>query len=186
MKTMGYLNKSIKFLFYIVIVGTLFYIVWACFFVATFHGDTYGKSEAYVIDINTNTSDRPLNSADILDLLYGFQSSHPQFKLMDTDTQGNIYHNFSDKIDNRNDQYLVFFYMKDINLTFSCVTEVTSKNHPLIKLYAINEGSVFRHWERINNYKEISRKKNKVMKKKFETEILDDLGVKWRHRRFWD
>ena len=76
--------------------------------------------------------------------------------------------------------------MKDINLTFSCVTEVTSKNHPLIKLYAINEGSVFRQWERINNYKEISRKKNKVMKKKFETEILDDLGVKWRHRRFWD
>ena len=71
---MGYLNKSIKFVFYIVIVGTLLYVVWACFFVATFHGDTYGKSEAYVIDINTNTSDRPLNSADILDLLYGFHT----------------------------------------------------------------------------------------------------------------
>ena len=62
--------------------------------------------------------------------------------------------------------------MKDINITFSCVTEVTSQNHPLIKLYAINEGPVFRHWERINNYKEISRKKNKVMKKKDENFIF--------------
>lgn len=39
---------------------------------------------------------------------------------------------------------------------------------------------------RINYYEEISRKKNKVMKKKFEAEILDNLGVKWRHRRLWD
>lgn len=186
MKKPGYLNKSIKVLLCIVVVGTLLYVVWAFFFVATFHGDTYGKSEAYVIDINTNTSDKPLNSADIIDLLYDFQSLHPQYKLMDTDIQGNTYHNFSDKIDNRNDQYLVFFYMGDVNMTFSCITEVTSSNHPLIKLYAINEGPVFRHWERINYYKEISRKKNKVMKKKFEIEILDNLGVKWRHRRLWD
>lgn len=183
---MGYLRKLIKLLFYIVIVGTLLYVVWACVFVATFHGDTYGKSEAYVIEINSNTNDRFLISADIIDLLYGFQSLHPQFKLMHTDTQGNIYHKFSNKIDNRNDQYLVFFYMKDINMTFSCITEVTSRNHPLIKFYAVNEGPVFRHWERINNYKEISHKKNRVMKKKFETEILDSLGVKWRHKRFWD
>ena len=105
---------------------------------------------------------------------------------MYTDIQGNTYHNFSYKIDNRNDQYLVFFYMGDVNMTFSCITEVTSSNHPLIKLYAINEGPVFRHWERINYYKEISRKKNKVMKKKFEIEILDNLGVKWRRRRLWD
>lgn len=179
-----YLNKLIKFLFYIIIVGALLYVMWTCFFVATFHGDTYGKSEAYVIDINAN--DGILNSADIVDLLYDFQSSHPQFKLMNTDTQGNTYHNFSDKIDNRNDQYLFFFYMGDIYMTFSCITEVTSHNHPLIKLYAINEGPVFRHWDRINNYKELSLKKNKMMKKKFETEILDNLGVKWRHKRLWE
>ena len=183
---MGYRNKSIKFPFYTAVIGILLYVLWACFFVATFHGDTYGKSEAYVIDIDTNVSDKHLNSAAIIDLLYGFQSANPQFKLMDTDPQGNIYHNFSDKIDNRNDQYLVFFYMEDINMVFSCITEVTSQNHALIKLYAINEGSVFRHWERINNYKEISRPKNKAMKKKFETEILDHLGVKWRHKRFGD
>ena len=165
MKKPGYLNKSIKVLLCIVVVGTLLYVVWAFFFVATFHGDTYGKSEAYVIDINTNTSDKPLNSADIIDLLYDFQSLHPQYKLMDTDIQGNTYHNFSYKIDNRNDQYLVFFYMGDVNMTFSCITEVTSSNHPLIKLYAINEGPVFRHWERINYYKEISRKKKQSKEK---------------------
>ena len=81
---------------------------------------------------------------------------------------------------------MVFFYFEDINMVFSCITDVTPQNHPLIKLYAVNDGPVFRHWERINNFKEISYKKNKMVKKKFETEILDSLGVKWRHKRFWD
>jgi len=29
-------------------------------------------------------------------------------------------------------------------------------------------------------------KKNKTVKKKFETEILDNLGIKWRHKKVWD
>lgn len=183
---MKFLINILKFVFPVIAIGTFVYLIYACWFVATFHGDIYGKAEAYVIDIETYENGKFATSSDILDLLYEFQSLHPQYRLMDTDRDGIIYHNFSDKIDNREDQYTVMFYFEDIDMIFCCVTAVTNKNNPLIKLFYVNEGSIVRHPEEINNYKEISRKKNKVMKKKFETEILDNLGVKWRHRRFWD
>lgn len=183
---MEYSRKIIKYLLFVIAIGMLAYLLYSCWFVATFHGDTYGKSEAYVIDINSNMDDKYFDSSDIVDLLYDFQCSHTQYQLMNTNVNGDIYYDFSHKIANRTDQYMVFFYFEDINMVFSCITEVTSRNHTLIKLYAVNEGSVFRHWERINNYEEISYEKNKMVKKKFETEILDSLGIKWRQKKIWD
>lgn len=183
---MEHFIKIIKFALIIIAAGVFVWVIWSCWFVATFHGDTYSKAEAYVIDINTKGDNSYVTFSEIVELLYSFQQSHPQYQLIYTDSLGNKCHNFSNKIENRTNQDMIFFYFEDIDMVFSCVTEVTSRNHPLVKLYAVNNGPVFRHWERINNNTEVSRKKNKTMKKKFETEVLDGLGVKWRHKRFWD
>lgn len=183
---MKYLKNILKLILLIVTTGTFVYLIYACWFVATFHGDIYGKAEAYVVDIETCENGKFVMSSDIVDLLYEFQNVHPQYRLMDTDREGKLYHSFSDKIDTRVDQYTVMFYFEDIDMIFCCITAVTNKNNPLIKLFYVNEGTIIRNPKKINNYKEISRKKNRVMKKKFETEILDSLGVKWRHKRFWD
>jgi len=181
---MSYLSKTFKALMFISAGTVVSMIIWALGFVAFFHGDTYGKSEAYVID---TLNDSVFSSAsDIVELLYRFQCSHPNYQVIDVDTYGGKYHNFSNKIENRTNQYMCFFYFKDINTTFSCIAEISAHNNPLVKLYAINEGPIFKDWKRINNHKEISLKKNKQMKKKFETEVLDSLGVTWRHKRFWD
>ncbi|MGI6291580.1 MAG: hypothetical protein ACOXZH_04050 [Bacteroidales bacterium] len=53
-------------------------------------------------------------------------------------------------------------------------------------MYAVNDGVIFRGWRGINNYKEITRKENRMIKKKFEKEILDRLGVKWKRKRWWN
>lgn len=180
------INNILKCVFIIVSIMIFAGIIWSLWFVANFHGDTYGKSEAYVINLNTKEDSRIVTSSDIVDFLFTFQNSHPQYQLININSKGEKYHYFSDKIENRREQYMVFFYFEDIDMTFSCITEVTSRNNSLIKLYAVNKSTIFRHWERVNNYKEISRKTNKKIKKKFETEILDNLGVKWRYKRFWD
>ena len=52
-------------------------------------------------------------------------------------------------------------------------------------MYAVNDGVIFRGWRGINDYKEIARKENRMIKKKFEKEILDRLGVKWKRKRWW-
>lgn len=179
-------KKTIKLILTISIIALVVHIAYSIYFVATFHGDVYGKAEAYVIDIGTFENRKYTTSSDIIDLLYKFQTLHPQYKLMATDSAGKLYHNFSEKIENRADQYIVMFYFEDIDMIFCCVTEVTKRNNPLIKLFWVNKGAIIRNPKEINNYEEISRKENKAMKEKFETEILDSLGVEWRHKMFWD
>jgi len=49
----------------------------------------------------------------------------------------------------------------------------------------MSEGVIFAEWKDVNT-KDLSRKENKAIKKKFETEILDNLGVKWRHKRWYE
>ncbi len=183
---MKHLTNILKVVLLVIAIVLFSYFIYACWFVANFHGDTYGKSEAYVLDIGTYENGKYITSSDIVDLLYDFQTSHPKYRLMATDHEGKLYHDFSDKIENRADQYMVMFYFEDIDMIFCCVTEVTKRNNPLIKLFYVNNGSIIRNPEEINNFNEISRSKNKAMKKKFETEILDNLGVEWRHKRFWD
>lgn len=176
-------KKAIKYFGYALLISLLSFLIYACWFVADFHGDTYGKAESYVLE-NIPQKRLYVMSSDIVDLLYDFQCAHPQYRLMVVNPQGEEYHNFSNKIENLSDQYMAHFYFEDIDMTCSCITEVTSRNHTFVKLYAVSEGKNFASCKRINHYREISRKENKLIKKKFETEIMDNLGVKWRHKRF--
>ena len=176
-------KKTMKYFGYALLIALLSFFIYACWFVANFHGDTYGMAESYVLE-NIYQKRPYVMSSDIVDLLYDFQYTHPQYRLLEMNSQGEEDYSFFSKIENRSDQYIVLFYFEDIDMTCSCITEVTSRNHTLVKLYAVSEGKNFASCKRINNYREISRKENKKIKKKFETEILDNLHVKWRHKRF--
>ena len=69
--------KKLRVLFCTAIGIMAGFFFWALFFVASFHGDPYGKSEAYIIDIKKN--DGYCTTSDIVDVLYGFQCSHPSY-----------------------------------------------------------------------------------------------------------
>lgn len=73
---MKYLIKTLKFVLVIIAIAIFAVIIWSVWFVATFHGDTYGKAEAYVIDIGTYEKVKYTTSSDIVDLLYEFQTLH--------------------------------------------------------------------------------------------------------------
>lgn len=176
----------LKFIVIISILAAIIWTIWGCLFAIAYFGISPDKAEAYVIDIKTHPAGKDITSSDIVDLLYQFQCSHPQYRLMAPDTAGNAYHYFSPDSDCTAKQRMVFFYFADIDILLSCITEISPCNRPLIKLYYVNEGTVIRDYQEINNYEKISRKKNRMIKKKFETEILNSLGVKWRHKRIWD
>lgn len=169
--------KIIGIIVVVLVIGILLLGIW---FAVNFHGDTYKDSERYLIYIDDSVN----TTACFVEHLNKFQITNPEYQLVDTDENGQKYHYFKSIGSSQSDPELIFFYFKDINKTVSCIVE-NSKNNILIKLYAVNDGVIFRKWKRINNYKEISRKENREIKRKFETEILNKLDVKWEHKRWF-
>jgi len=178
---MKYFIKIIKYIGIIIAICIVGFVAWALWFAINFHGDTYKDAESYVI-----ITDENVTTQWIIDFLYEFQSIHPEYQLIGVNEKGEEYHYFKAVKSYQFNPELIFFYFKDIDKTVSCIVETSARGNALIRLYAVNEGVIFREWKRINNFKEISRKENREIKKKFETEILDQLGVKWRHKRWWD
>ena len=179
---MKYIKTVIISISAIVGICIVSFFVWALWFVANFHGDRYKDAEPYVILAESNK----MTLQESIDFLYEFQSNNSKYQLITTNEKGEICHNFGHDVPNRSNLYRVYFYFKDIDITISCNVSILTRNNTSIELYAISEGVNFANWERINNYKEISHEENSMIKKKFETEILDHLGVKWRYKRWWD
>lgn len=173
--------KNFRKILLIIIIGISLFLIWAFFFVINFHGDTYGKSESYII-VEDSVGNIELSVEDIIKILYKFQCSHLAYRLITSNTNGVNYYKFSDKIPNRSNQYMIFFYFKDMDITISCIVGQSSNNSVFIKLYAVSDGVNFAKLKQINNFKEISYKENRTVKQKFENEILDHLGVKWKHK----
>lgn len=173
----------------LIVVGGLVlicWVAWACWFACMYFGLPSKKYETYVVDINRDRGS--VTATDVIDYLYVFQCSHPECRVMGVDSAGNEYHNFSpdsDKLATAKER-MVCFYLQSIDMPVSCTVEVTPRNHPIIKLYYVNEGPYVLKYVDTKNSNKIARKKNRELKKKFETEILDNLGVKWRNKRFWD
>lgn len=179
---MAYLLKIFKIIGIIGIVLVIGILVWAIRFAVNFHGDTYNDSERYIIQIDDSVT--TTKTKWIVDLLYKFQIRNPEYQLVDIDEKGEEFHYFKSIRSSQSDIELIFFYFKDINKTVSCIVD-NSNYDIVIKLYAVNEGVIFRKWKRINNFNEISRKENRDIKRKFETEILNQLGVKWKYKRWF-
>ncbi|HPJ92197.1 MAG TPA: hypothetical protein PK662_09715 [Bacteroidales bacterium] len=184
-----------KYIKYIVVFAVIFIIIRSCCFefLDEIFGNSRSLAESYLIidtDYNAITKEETINilyEEEIIDILYEFQSIHPEYRLITTNEKGEKYHEFETDTDNASSS-LVFFYFKDIDKTVSCFPEIHIKDDAvisLIRLYAVSDGVHFRGWRGINDYKEITRKENRMIKKKFEKEILDRLGVKWKRKRWW-
>ncbi|MBS7121033.1 hypothetical protein [Dysgonomonas capnocytophagoides] len=54
----------------------------------------------------------------------------------------------------------------------------------MLSIFAISRGVSFASWKNINT-DDLSKEENREIKKKIETEILDQLG-KWKHKRWYN
>lgn len=150
--------------------------------VYNYYGDgLYSKSEPYVIAAKDNTT---ISLDSLLNLFYRFQMSHPDYRLMRKNDNGELFHDFHDKGGMYNYDH-VYFYYKDIDITCACFLEMLKDSTILVYLNAVYDGVDFKECRQINEHRRasderISRRENRRMKKKFETEILDGLGVKWK------
>ena len=144
-------------------------------------GDGYNKSEPYAITSKDNTS---ISSDSLLNLFYEFQMSHPDYQFMEKNEEGELSHYFHEKGGDYNYDF-VYFYFKDIDIIAVCFFEELKDSTLLVNLNAICNGTSFGEWRGINEFRKksderISRRENRQIKKKFETEILDASGVKWK------
>lgn len=183
---MKYFIQAIRYIGIIIAVFIVGFLAWAFWFALNFHGDTYKDAESYVIVKNDSTEKSTMNTENVVDVLRNFQHINPDYRLITSNEKGEDYHKFGREIPYRSNQYGVFFYFKDRDKTISCIVAISNRGNALLKLHAVSDGINFASWKRINNFKEISRKENREIKKKFETEILDHLGMKWRRKRLWD
>lgn len=157
--------------------------VYAYIWAYNYVGDGYNKSEPYAITSKDNTS---ISSDSLLNLFYEFQMSHPDYQFMVKNEDGELSHKFHGK-GGKYDYDFVFFYFKDIDIVAVCYLEMLRDSTLLINLNGVCSSGSFRkeNLRLINNFRKnsderISRRENRQIKKKFETEILDASGVKWK------
>lgn len=141
-------------------------------FVSGFSGNSYSNTEKYVVSLPYNDLKNRINT---------FKEENPQYFLITSNEKGEdiVY---EDDEDER--YYYIFFYYKDIDLTIQCLLEPKNEGNSLLSLYAVSKGVNFASWKLINT-DDLTKKENKELKNKFETEILDKLG-KWKHKRWYN
>jgi hypothetical protein len=170
-------------------------LISSCDFKLPAFAGSYCYSENYHFDI----SDK-----ELIDVIINFKIRYPQYQSSDSD----YYESFDDReyvytyYENGAHAYQVLggysdtltegaiwfhchFYLSDIKAKVNCVINVSRQAIGMPTLLHLvsyfPDGEVYKI---INQRGEISREENRMIKKKFETEILDHLGVKWRRQRW--
>ena len=146
--------------------GIHFYIL------ALFTSDGYKDSEEYIIEESFS---------DLDCTVYNFKKSNPRYYLVTTNEKGEryIYKDYQSS-----KHFHVFFYFQDIDLTIQCLLDPINDDESMLSIFAISRGVSFASWKNINT-DDLSKEENKEIKKKFETEILDQLR-KWKHKRWYN
>ena len=113
---------------------------------------------------------------DLISKINYFKNQEPQFKVMTTfedKTRGELPDKYIQNF------YRFYFYLPEEKITVHCVINTNGADLPVVlQFVGISRSANFASWERINT-DQLSKKDNKEIKKKFETEILDKLG-KWK------
>ena len=162
------LKRGLFFLLFLVVI----YIIYILIFAYNFTGDVYRNSEKYIVNIQDQELIKKINS---------FKEENKDLQLITTNEEGNEIH-FKDYTSRK--YYHVFFYFSDLDLTIQCLLNSSDNKSSNLALYSISKGVNFGSWKDINT-KDLNKKYNKEIKKKFESEILDKLG-KWRKSYFWE
>ena len=152
---------------------------------------SYYYSEGYFFNVSSDKLISEINQ---------FIEKYPEYKCTQVNEKGESYskgrfYGYSEKGESiysrtRTDSsifYSFYFHFPDINADIHCVINV-SKQVPettfsILQLTGVTFSSNWASWKTINNNKEIDKKENQMIKKKFETEILDRISDgKWKHR----
>jgi len=123
-----------------------------------------------------------------------FKEKYPQYKCTQTNDKGETYEKgkyYSYSIGSANIEtstrtdssmfYSFYLHLSDIKADIHCVINVSTQNpdknnsNCIVQLTGVTYSHNWASWKTINNFKEISRKENKEIKRKFETEILQRL-----------
>lgn len=73
--------------------------------------------------------------------------------------------------------YHFYFYIDSLNLYIHCAMNKNEQNPTDLLFTGVTKSKNMAYWKRINE--DLPRKENKMIKKIFESEILDNLG-KWK------
>jgi hypothetical protein len=183
------MNKTFIFILLFLLV-----LILSCDFKIPALAGSYVYSEDYHFDISNKK---------LIDKIINFKRAYPQYQLtandyyewsndkepIRIDYENGVYsyiipRGYSDTLAKNSIWFHCSFYLSDIKAKVNCVINVSKKavgTPTLLRLvsYCPDKGEC----KTINQKGEISREENKMIKKKFETEILDKLGVKWKHKR---
>jgi hypothetical protein len=115
------------------------------------------------------------SSKRLMDSIKYFKNNHPEYKLIRLASNG-VYGEEPDSEDENS--YEVYFYFTDLNQTAHCIV---LKNPPIVSigLRGISRGRDFAGWKRINT-KDFTKKEEARIRQKFEKEILNRLGCRWK------
>lgn len=139
----------------------------ACQFVNSFAG-SHPNAEYYRINKSKN---------DVIEAINKFKAKNPEYKVITTNPEGELV----ESLDGYSYYtYYCSFYMQNLDLVLNCIVIGDSINPPSeIGLFAMSRDVHFRKWYAINT-SDIGWWENYKIKRNFEKEVLDKLGLKWR------
>jgi hypothetical protein len=151
---------------------------------------SYPFAERYIFNISNN---------EFIVKLQEFKENNPEFRVYQSNKDSvyevkNTYYEydgtsniFTDTLTKNSVIYTCHFYFSDIKAAIHTVINLRGDTIPCVfELTGVTYSPNFGGWQTINNYKQISKEDNKMLKGKFETEILDKLGAKWRHKKWYE
>ena len=110
---------------------------------------------------------------ELIEKFNDFREKHPEYK------------SDPDYINEHVPHYYIELYWKDLDLEIHCDIHIGDQipNHPTHLNFLLVRDST-EEYKDINS-KELEKEQNEEYKTKFETEILDVLGVKWKRKSCW-
>ncbi len=169
-----------------IVIAVALFLFTSCIFAA----GSYPFAEYYIVDMQ---KDSLVNRIEL------FKQKNPEFRVFQPSKKGGLYEpgGFYYSVlgepnrhtDARSDSslfYSCYFYFSDIGAFIHCIMNVSRKGeeHPaILGLSGVTYSPNFGEWLTING-RDISKEENEMIKKKFETEILNELG-KWKRDRWW-
>lgn len=143
----------------------------SCFFAA----GSYPYAELYEFD----------STFDKLKMqIQEFKALNPQYEVIQINEKEEYYN--PDGYSNDSIWAGFYFYFSDIGASVLSVVNVynipSTEKSVILRLVGLTYSPNFGEWKRFNT-KDMSKEDNANIKKKFETEILDHLGIEWKHKK---
>lgn len=145
---------------------------------------SYANAENYYIS---------LSNYELIEKLNIFIKNNPQYRYFSIDENGNNYEVLGkyqyDSIGvfvettTRSDSatfYSCYFYFSDLKASILCIVRLNNIDDNITNLKLVSIIYDLKEENGSFNSGELSRKEEKKFKRKFETEILDKLGVVWK------